>query len=63
VLQRAVEWGLDQDLVEAIRDVGFNDEPGEGPLVEQYENASRLHDDDWLEAAYEGSISGWGDDF
>ena len=38
-------------------------EPDEGPLVEQYENSSRLHDDDWLEAAYEDSISGWGDDF
>jgi len=28
-------------------------EPGEGPLVEQYENSSRLGDDGWLEAAYE----------
>ena len=28
-------------------------EPDEGPLVEQYENASRVGDDDWLEAAYE----------
>jgi hypothetical protein len=34
-------------------------EPDEGPLVEQYENSSRLHDDDWMEAAYEDSISGW----
>ncbi len=34
-------------------------EPDEGPFVEQYENASRLHDDDWLEAAYEDRISGW----
>lgn len=33
--------------------------PDEGPLVEQYENASRLGDDSWLEAAYEDSISGW----
>jgi hypothetical protein len=33
-------------------------EPDEGPLVEQYENASRLGDDDWLEAAYEDRISG-----
>lgn len=34
-------------------------EPDEGPLVEQYENASRLGDDGWLEAAMEDSISGW----
>ena len=34
-------------------------EPDEGPLVEQYENSSRLHDDDWLEAAYDDSVSGW----
>ena len=34
-------------------------EPDEGPLVEQYENASRLHDDDWLDHAYEDRISGW----
>ena len=36
-------------------------EPDEGPLVEQYENASRLHDDDWLEASFEDQISGWQD--
>lgn len=34
-------------------------EPDEGPLVEQYENASRLGDDGWMEAAFEDSISGW----
>ncbi|MBI5933825.1 MAG: hypothetical protein HY867_08965 [Chloroflexi bacterium] len=34
-------------------------EPDEGSLVEQYENASRLHDDDWLEAGFEDRISGW----
>jgi hypothetical protein len=32
-------------------------EPDEGPLVEEYENASRLGDDNWLEAAYEDNIS------
>ena len=36
-------------------------EPDEGPLVEQYENASRLGDDDWLEAGFEDQISGWGE--
>jgi len=36
-------------------------EPDEGPLVEQYENAARLGEDDWLEAALEDSISGWGE--
>ena len=36
-------------------------EPDEGPLVEHYENASRLGDDSWLEAAMEDSISGWGE--
>ena len=34
-------------------------EPDEGPLVEQYENASRLGDDGWLESAFEDQISGW----
>ncbi len=34
-------------------------EPDEGPLVEQYENASRLGDDEWLEAGFEDQISGW----
>lgn len=34
-------------------------EPDEGPLVEHYENASRLHEDDWLEASFEDQISGW----
>ena len=34
-------------------------EPDEGPLVEQYENSTRLHDDDWLEASLEDRISGW----
>lgn len=34
-------------------------EPDEGPLVEAYENASRLHDDDWLESKIEDDISGW----
>lgn len=33
-------------------------EPVEGPLVEQYENASRLHDDDWLEMDFEDRVSG-----
>lgn len=36
-----------------------DNEPDEGPLVEQYENASRLHEDDWLEAGFEDRISGW----
>lgn len=36
-------------------------EPDEGPLVEQYENASRLGDDSWLEARMEDQISGWED--
>lgn len=36
-------------------------EPDEGPLVEQYENAARLHDDDWLEAGFEDQVSGWGE--
>ena len=36
--------------------------PDEGPLVEQFENASRLGDDDWLEAAFEDRISGCGEE-
>jgi hypothetical protein len=27
--------------------------------VEQYENAARLGDDNWLDYAYEDRISGW----
>ena len=34
-------------------------EPDEGPLVEQYENAARLGDDNWLDYAFEDRISGW----
>jgi len=34
-------------------------EPDEGPLIEHYENASRLGDDNWLESAFEDNISGW----
>lgn len=34
-------------------------EPDEGPLVEQYENSTRLGEDAWLEAAMEDQISGW----
>ena len=34
-------------------------EPDEGPLVELYDNASRLGDDGWLEAAFEDRIGGW----
>ena len=45
----------DQEFLEA------EIEPDEGPLVEQYENATRLHEDDWLEAAYEDQVSGWGE--
>ena len=33
-------------------------EPDEGPLAEQFENASRLGDDDWLESAYEDRAGG-----
>jgi hypothetical protein len=36
-------------------------EADEGPLVEQYENAARVGDDSWLEAAYEDQVSGWGE--
>ena len=34
-------------------------EPDEGPLVEPFENPSRIHDDDWLEAGFEERVSGW----
>jgi hypothetical protein len=50
------------DLILRPEPADFDDsriEPDEGPLTEQYENACRLGDDDWLEAAYEDSISGW----
>jgi hypothetical protein len=66
VLLFANEWRLDQKLVALLRDRRLDrwiDEPDEGPLIVQYENAVRLGDDDWLDAAYEERISGWGDDF
>ncbi len=37
----------------------LDNEPDEGPLIEQYENASRLGDDGWLDARMEDQISGW----
>ncbi len=40
-------------------DTEADTEPDEGPLTEIYENSSRLHDDDWLEASWEDRISGW----
>jgi hypothetical protein len=33
-------------------------EPSERPLAEQYEKHSRLHEDGWLESAYEDRVSG-----
>jgi len=58
-LWKASEFPLDmilrpeQEFLEPIT------EPDEGPLVEVYENATRLHEDDWLEAGFEDRISGW----
>lgn len=49
----------DIPLIPAGGDYEPDIEPDEGPLVEQYENSSRLGDDDWLEAAYEDRSSGW----
>ncbi|HNT25870.1 MAG TPA: hypothetical protein PKM21_15990 [Anaerolineales bacterium] len=46
-----------------IRPKRVSPEDGEGPLVEQYENASRLEDDSFLDALYEDRVSGPGDDF
>ena len=40
-------------------DTEADTEPDEGPLTEQFENSSRLHDDDWLEYRIEDDISGW----
>ena len=37
-------------------------EPGEGPLAEQFEIASRTGDDDWLESAFEDRVSGYGEE-
>jgi hypothetical protein len=34
----------------------------EGPQAEQFENVSRMGDDDWLEAALEDRISGYGEE-
>jgi len=37
-------------------------EPYVGPLTEQNENDSLRHDDDWLESAFEDSISGYAEE-
>ncbi len=67
VICQALEWQLDPDLVRQVAEaIPYGDpdlEADEGPLVEQYENASRMHDDDWMDAAYEDGVSGWSDDF
>jgi len=58
-------WGAGEfpaDVILRPESGDFDDshiEPDEGPLTEQYENASRLGDDNWLEAAYEDDVSGW----
>jgi hypothetical protein len=44
-------------------------QPNEGPLAEQHVNSNRSHgavpltSDDWLESAYEDTVSGWSDEF
>lgn len=43
----------------AQRDAPDPDRDDEGPLTEQSENASRLGDDSWLEAAFEDRICGF----
>ncbi len=60
----AIDEGLNLGL-DAVADGNFPDpdiEPDEGPLTEQYENAERLGDDNWLEAAYEDRVSGFWED-
>lgn len=54
----AGEFPADVTLRVDYRFPGPDVEPDEGPLVEQYENASRLGDDGWLESAFEDRISG-----
>ncbi|MFZ5903193.1 MAG: hypothetical protein ACOYZ8_06560 [Chloroflexota bacterium] len=56
---RAGEFPADVPLRPNYEYQEADTEPDEGPLVEQYENASRLGDDGWLEAAFEDRISGW----
>jgi len=58
-LWNAHDFPLDVPLRAISPDDEPDTEPDEGPLVEQFENASRLHDDDWIEAAWEDQISGW----
>lgn len=53
----ACEFPADVILIPACGDAEPDIEPDEGPLTEQLENASRLGDDDWLEAAYEDRTS------
>lgn len=54
VLRNASEWRLDKKLVHQLEEAfpcfDLDMGPEEGLLMEQSENASRLHDDDWLES-------------
>ncbi len=47
------DFPADVPLIPASGFPELDMEPDEGPLVEQFENASRIGDDDWLEEAYE----------
>lgn len=60
-ISRASQFPLDVILRPDQQSQEAEIEPDEGPLVEQYENATRLGEDAWLESAMEDSISGWND--
>ncbi len=55
----AGEFPADVPLIPDYDELEPDIEPDEGPLVEEYENASRLGDDNWMESAYEDGVSGW----
>jgi hypothetical protein len=58
-IENASEFPLDVILRPEQEFLEPDTEPDEGPLVEAYENVTRLHDDDWLEANFEDKVSGW----
>jgi hypothetical protein len=52
-------WNAADFPCDVVLSAESDTEDDEGPLVEQYENAARLHDDDWLESRLEDDLSGW----
>lgn len=56
---RADEFPVDVILCPERESFEAERKPYPGPLIEQLQEVTRLHEDDWLESAYEDRVSGW----